>query len=133
MRRSRLSRTVYVARKVRMHAVADEPYIREGFQEGLKDSSNKHIVQYSKIPDEVTRVDPFARILKEEAIKEIVYRNTLLKRWGHETPVIGFPEKMEDIAGTLESRTRPTYHFYKSLSRDSDFKRMLKTIFGFSC
>jgi len=133
MKRSRLSRKGAVARKVRMHSVADESYIREGFSRGLKDSSSKHIVQYSKIPDDITRADPFARILKEEALKEIAYRNALLKRWGHETPVIGFPERVEDIAGTLESKTRPTYHFYKHLSRDSDFKRMLKTLFGFTC
>lgn len=133
MKRSRLSRKGAKARPVRMHVVSDEHSIREGFREGLKDSSNKHLVQYSKIPEDIMRADPFARILKEEATKEISYRNALLKKWGHETPVIGFPEKMEDIAGTLESKTRPTYHFYKSLSRDSDFKKMLKTIFGFSC
>jgi hypothetical protein len=114
MKRSRLSRKGNSVHKVRLHAVSNEPYIRAGFADGLKKASNKHILQYSQIPDEVTRVDPLARILKDEAKREVDRRNAILKGWGHDAPIIGFPEKVEAVAGFVESKTKPVYHFYKN-------------------
>lgn len=98
MKRSRLSRHARSVKNVRLKSGSDVKVLREGFREGMMRSSNKHLVEYSRIPDDVVKQDIFVRLIKDEAKREIDRRNALIERWGKESAHFTVVEKTEEVA-----------------------------------
>jgi hypothetical protein len=98
MKRSRLKRKGISIKKVRLKSGSDVNVLREGFREGMMRSSNKHLVEYSRIPDGVVKGDVFLQLMKSEAKREIGRRNALIAKWGSEPAYFTASEKTEEIA-----------------------------------
>jgi hypothetical protein len=117
MKRSRLSRHARSVKKVRLKSGSDVNVLREGFREGMMRSSNVHLIEYSKLSDDIAHKDVFLTVMREEAKREIDRRNMLLEKWGKERP---FFTPVERLESTIVEKGYPIYKAYKAQEHFAD-------------
>jgi len=114
MKRSRLSRKGSSVRKGRLHSVSD---VHEAFREGMMRSSNEHLLEYSRLSDDIVARSPFFAIMRDEAHREIDRRNALIGKWGKERP---FFTPIERLESKVIEKGYPVYALYRRQEHFAD-------------